>query len=185
MMYTLFAFQVPAELEIPRADLIRRGVPERALLDRSLRDCLRCAVSDEEGWAASGPAEAMSLVYRGKPLGTITITGQDWEITWDHLATNEAGLSREELESLAEYWAEGVEWYRETMEGPAIRKVLDRLLGEVPEHRATLVPGLRCVPASSRALVLQIRDLLPEVPFWACEVPTAPPGPVKKATDAE
>lgn len=176
-MVTLFVFTVPGSLELSRADLLGRGIPEKALISRSLRDAIRCSVADEPGWAAAGPAAGMALTKDGSQVGEIKISGQEWEITWDHLACRKATLSTGDMEDLAHYWREGVEYHLEAIAGPDVRRVLDRLLAELPEVNQTLLPGLRWVPAAHKPMVYRIHELLPEVLFWAQDAPQAPPGP--------
>lgn len=178
-MITLFTFQVPGDLEITREDLLRRGVPERLILDRNLRDCLRCAVADEPGWSASGPASGMTLARNGVPVGVATIEGEEISFSMHPGAAASLRGGEEELADLLGYWRSGVEYHRSALEGPAIRKVLDRMIAEVPDVGASLVPGLRWVPRANRPMITRIHELLPELPFWAVDVAEAPPGPVR------
>lgn len=176
-MITLYVFSVPGSLELSRRDLLARGVPEGALLDRTLRDALRCSISGEPGWSARGPAANMALEKDGRPMGTISITGAEWEVAWDHLACRGAGIDAGELEDLVRYWRDGVDYYRDTIQGPDVRRVLDRMLADLPESHPTLLGGLRWVPVALKPAIYRIHDLLPEVLFWAQDALEAPPGP--------
>lgn len=175
---TMFLFTVPGDLEFSREELLRRSPDlDQFLLDRTLRDSLRRAAADADGWVLRGPQDAMRLEVKGIHVGTIKISGhpteintQVWDVEWDHLAAHRVGWGPKSLEQAREFLSEGAEHYREHVDAPAVRRMIDAYLESIPGLGSTILPGLRFVPHEQKGHLRRLADLVPEVPFWSLDV---------------
>lgn len=185
-MALLFFFQVPGDLELGLAHLAGLGVPPQYLLRRSYRDALRQAVSDDPGWRLTGPGNNMVLSHDGLEVARVGLEGDAVAFSWNLPACSQRGWKAPDLEVQEAYIREGAGYYQGNLVGPSIRKVLDRMLGDIPGIQKTALPGLHVVSGEGEEKVRTIPELLPGVMFWGMPIPDGQEPPLAGAgTDPE
>jgi hypothetical protein len=184
-MALLFFCQVPGKLELSITHMAGLGVPPQYLLRRSYRDALRQAVSDDPGWRLTGPGKNMVLSHDGLEVARVGLEGDTVAFAWDLPACSSRGWRAADLEIQEEYIRDGAEYYQGNLVGPSIRKVLDRMLGDIPGIQKTVLPGLHIVSGEGEARVRQIPELLPGVVFWGIDIPEGETPPISTGTDPE
>lgn len=172
--YFLFAFTLPGDLVLPRVELVRRGIPDDLLVNRTTAQALRLAFSQDNKtkWVFTGSRSMYRLHDpSGFQAAYLRIENETVNVEWlaEWMNYTHPDLSREEVvERITKPWEDfiqsRVQFHLLNVDRPNIHRALDRWLDQA-NARQEIIPGLRRVPVSEGGLIRAIIQALPEAEF--------------------
>lgn len=190
-MKLMLAYRFPGDLALPRSEVLRRGIPEHLVLERTGPNALKLAFSQDNKtpWALSGTASRGYHLHDPSGVQAASFWFADdyslptlhWETWWLDQWCRERGfegqitpqqmaeIKRDVTDRWDTFLRERVQFHLDNVDRLHLRKALDSYLetyaGAEP---VSAVPGLRICPWEQAPIVWQQYYAWPELEwvFW-------------------